>query len=335
MRLTSVAVALIAAAACSTPSTPDDPCAATPGTGIRTGSSADLTIWVVHPRSTDGCITQRLDSHFVFRAPAVTPVGRLFVFLPGTTAIAQYYQLIVAEAARAGYHAVGISYPNDNAVGVLCASQPATCYGDARLEILTGQATSSVVAVDRANCIENRIVKLLRFMRTTEPAGDWGQFLLGDTAVVWSKVAVAGHSQGGGHTLFIAQRYAVWRATAYSSAGDFLAGSAAVAPWVLQPYATPATRLFGFISNADELVSPVPTLAAWSAIGMAGAAVDVDVTTPPFGATQRFVTTAAPANPLVTVSPNHNVVAVDVNTPKVGGTTTPVFAGVWRALSFP
>ena len=23
-----------------------------------------------------------------------------------------------------------------------------------------------------------------------------------------------------------------------------------------------------------------------------------------------------------------------VNTPKVGGTTTPVFAGVWRALSF-
>ena len=73
------------------------------------------------------------------------------------------------------------------------------------------------------------------------------------------------------------------------------------APWVLNPFATPGARLFGFISLTDELVSPVPTVATWGTIG-----------------------------------PNHNVVVVDANTPKVGGAgTAPVFAPVWPYLSFP
>jgi hypothetical protein len=228
---------------------------------------------------------------------------------------------------------VGISYPNSEAIGVLCATQPTNCYGDARLEVVTGQAASAVVAVNRANSIENRLIKLLRFMRSTEPAGNWGQFLTGDTAVLWSKISIAGHSQGGGHALFIAQRYSVGRATAYGSYGDGLPGNAGPAPWVTRPYATPTSRIVGFISAFDEIVVPLQAFSAWSAIGLTGAVVDVDENPPPFGAAQRFFTNAAPANRLLAVSPNHNLVVLDLNTPKVG--TTPVFADIWRALSFP
>ncbi len=313
---------------------PRDPCAANFSFGVRTSSAAGTTTWAVLPQATDACITQRLDSHFVYRATDVAPVDRLFVFLPGTGAIAQNYRLVVLEAARAGYHAIGLSYPNAQAVGTLCAAQPTACYGDARLEILTGQATSADVTVDRANSIENRLVKALLYMRSTDVAGNWGQFLAGDTSVVWAKVSVAGHSQGGGHALFIAKRYAVWRATAYASGGDLLPGGGR-APWVSAPFATDSTALFGFISTADELVSPTEALAAWSAVGMSGAAVNVDVVAPPFGAAHRFITTATPQNPGIVVGPNHNVVVVDVNTPAVLGVGAPVFRTVWRALSFP
>ncbi len=312
-------------------------CAAMPGVGVSATTSGVVSIWAVLPRSTDSCISTNLDSHFVYRVPTATPTGRLLVFLPGTGAIAQYYKLVLAQASQNGYHAVGITYPNDQAVGVLCATQPTSCHGDTRLEILTGQATSTVVAVARVNSIENRLVKLLAFMQLTEPAGSWSQFLVGDTAVNWSKVSIAGHSQGGGHALFIAQRYAVWRATAYSSAGDLIAGGAP-APWVTLAYATPTDRLYGFISSADELVQPAATIATWGTIGMGafGAPVSVDTAGPPFGGTHRLTTTATPANPGVAIGPNHNAVVVDANTPKVAvGSTTPVFAVVWRYLSFP
>jgi S-formylglutathione hydrolase FrmB len=344
MRHSLVVGTLLLSAACggstSTPTAPPvtpggGSCTATPGVGLAVRSANGLTVTTVLPRSTDACITQALDSHFVVRAPAVAPVGRLLVFLPGTGAVPQNYQLILAQAALAGYHAIGLTYPNAQAVGVLCAAQAVSCYGATRLEILTGESASSVVDVARSNSIENRLVKLLAFMQTAEPAGNWRQFLNTDSTMAWSQVAVSGHSQGGGHALFIAQRHAVYRGSTYASAGDLLPNSATPAPWVTQPYATPTSRLAGFISTADELVAPTPTLATWASIGLAGAAVNVDVIPAPYGTGQRFVTSAAPANPLVAIGPNHNVVVVDANTPKVGPSSTPVFAAVWRAVSFP
>lgn len=324
------------AATTTAPGGAPDPCAATPGTGTSLTSAAGVNRWAVLPKGTDGCLTQNLDTHFVYRAPAVAATGKLFVFLPGTGAIPQYYTLILAEAAKAGYHAIGLTYPNDQAIGVLCAATGGSCHGDARLEVLTGQPASAVVSVDRRHSIEHRLARLLAFMQATEPAGTWNQFLVGDSTIDWSKVSVAGHSQGGGHALFIAQRYAVWRATAYASGGDILAGGTAAA-WVGNAFATTGDRLFGFISTADELVPPAATISTWGTIGMAayGAATTVDGASPPFGGTHRLTTAATPANPGVAAGPNHNVVVVDANTPKVGGTAAPVFAAVWRYLSFP
>ena len=312
-----------------------DLCAATPGVGVRATAGAVVLSWAVLPQSTDACITLRLDSLYAMRAPSIASGGKLFVFLPGTDAIAQNYQLIVNQAARAGYHAIGLSYPNQNQVSGLCAGMAATCSGDTRREILTGASLSSVVTVDRANSIENRLIKLLRFMAVSDPGGNWGQFVSSDSAIAWDRISIAGHSQGGGHALFIAQQYSVARATAYSSPGDLLSGTGSAAPWMTQPFATPTSRLFGLTSTADELVPAATVLSIWATLGMSGAAVNIDVNAPPYTASQRFVTSITPINPGIVVGPNHNVVAVDVNTPRVTGTLDPVLAPVWRALSFP
>jgi acetyl esterase/lipase len=191
------------------------------------------------------------------------------------------------------------------------------------------------VDISRSNSIENRLIKLLRAMQATDASGNWRQFLLTDSTIDWSRISVAGHSQGGGHALFIAQRYVVLRASAYSSYGDYLPNSTAAAPWVTLPFATPTSRLAGFISSRDELVSPLAAAQTWFALGMTGAVVNVDSTPAPYGTSQRFTTTATPENPAVVLGAHHNITVVDVNTPKVGAAQTPLFADVWQAVSFP
>jgi len=311
-----------------------DGCGASLGTGVTSTDSAGLRTWAVPPASTDRCISLRLDSHLAQRASTVAPKGRLFVFLPGTGGGATDYRLIGAQAARNGYHALGITYPNETAVATLCNGRSASCYGDTRRAMLTGRSSSAALTVSRANSIENRVIRLLQFMHLTDPEGAWNQFLVGDTAVRWNAVSVAGHSQGGADALFIAQRHEVFRATTYASFGDVLPSGQTLAPWLTQPFATPMSRVYGLISSLDEVTSPLTTLAVWSAIGMGTMLVDVDITAMPYGASQRFITAAPPINARFSIAPNHNVVALDFNTPRFNN-ATPAFAGVWRALSYP
>lgn len=302
------------------------------GAGVSLTESAGVSTWAVVPRGTDLCIGERPDSHFVYRAPTVVPNSRLFLFLPGTLASVRDSRLILAQAARSGYHTIGLAYPNTTELSSVCALSSSGCFGDTRLEILTGQAVSAVVEVDRANSIENRVLRLLQFMRHFDPGGNWEQFVVGDSAPAWEKVSVAGHEQGGGFALFIAHRRVVARASAYSSFGDALPNGA-LAPWLRQPFATPIARVFGVISTFDELVSPSEALAAWTAIGMGSALIDIDITAMPYGSAQRFITALSPFNAQTTRYPNHGVLTMDLNTPIRQG--VPSFASVWRAVSFP
>jgi hypothetical protein len=315
---------------------PSDPaCVASLTSGVRASVTTGVSTWAVLPRSTDICISLAADSHFVARSSAVAPTGKLLLFLPTTGATPFYYQLILEEAAKTGYHAIALAYPNAATIGGLCATQATSCYGDARLEVLTGQPVSPVVTVDRNNSIENRAVRMLRAMRILDGGGDWGQFLVGDSAIRWSAVSIAGHSQGGAEALFIAQRYAVWRATTYASYGDGLPNNGGPAPWVLKPFVTPSSKLFGLISSFDEVVGPLLAFSAWTALGLVGEVVNVDFAPPPYGVSQRFFTNLVPANRLLASSPNHNLVVLDLNTPRTGAAQTPILAPVWRALSFP
>ncbi|MFN8718648.1 MAG: BPSS1187 family protein [Gemmatimonas sp.] len=336
----TVAALTLGGSACSAPAgggpvePPAPDCAPSPGVGVNAYVVGELDATSVLPASTGRCVTLRPDSHFVYASRSVPLRGRLFLFLPGTGAIAQNYRLVAQEAARAGYHAVSLSYVNDTPVGTLCAGQSATCYEQTRDEILTGLPRSGVVVVDRGNSIESRVVRLLRYMQQRDPARAWTQFVQGDSTLRWDRIAVAGHSQGGGHALFIARQHAVFRVASFASAGDLVAGIPV--PWMTTPFATPAARIYGFISERDELVPFAPTITAWSGLGLAafGPVVSVDSAAPPFGGSHMLSTTATPLFPGVVIGPNHNVVVVDANTPRAAN-GTPVFAGIWRYLGVP
>ena len=146
-------IAIVVVSACvgtdATAPLAEVPCASTPGTGVSVSENAGLSTWAVLPRSTDICITQTPDSHFVYRNSTVPAVARLFLFLPGTLATARDSRLILVQAARSGYHSIGLMYPHEQSLAVLCAARPSACFGDTRLEILTGQGTSAAVRRSR------------------------------------------------------------------------------------------------------------------------------------------------------------------------------------------
>ena len=165
----------------------------------------------VLPTATDAGIRSALEPHRVrVPSPGATAKGRLFVFLPGTGATPALYRGILRVGADRGYHAIGLNYPNAEAVGVLCLnSVDADCHGKVRNEVINGVDTSALVAVSPTESLLNRLTKLLQWLHAQSPGEGWGAFVLPSGALDWSRITVAGHSQGGGHAAWIAQQVAV------------------------------------------------------------------------------------------------------------------------------
>ena len=77
------------------------------------------------------------EPHFICPpAEAIQQQGRLFVFLPGTGATPADYSHLLLEAARAGFHSIGLRYPNDESVNLtLCPrSNNSNCHENVRAE---------------------------------------------------------------------------------------------------------------------------------------------------------------------------------------------------------
>ena len=257
----------------------------TPGTLGRGG----LAIQEIAPESTDPAIDQWLEPHLVaFDARAATR-NQLFLFLCGSHGQPARQRQITALAARMGYHAVNLRYPNAWTVGGLCRPTGDTgCHRKLRLEILDGIDRTGLLRIGTANSIDNRLTRLLRHLAHHEPDMDWAQFL-GPDGIRWDKSLVAGHSQGGGHAGIIGKEHEVLRVVMFAAPADYIESRAAHADWLALPGATPPERYFGFVHARDDGVERI--LSAWELLGMAGAGpiVDVGHEGPPYRGSRRLI----------------------------------------------
>jgi hypothetical protein len=279
-------------------------------------------------------------------SPSATAQGKLLLFLPGTQGRPSQYTYILRAAASRGVHAIGLNYVNAVAMGTLCQySTDPDCYWSARSVVVFGGGSpvQGQAAVTTANGIVNRVTKLLVWLRTNSPAEGWGQFLRADNTVEWSKVVLAGHSQGGGHVGVLVKSVLLNRAVYFSSPEDWNETTDRPAPWTtLRPNVTPASRQFGFGSDFDTLVPNSHASAHWSAIGMTAPAAGpllVDGNTPPFGGAQQLRTMLpfnSASTALTTSLKHHGVTVVDTSTP-LDASGRPLFDtnGVWAYLCFP
>lgn len=290
----------------------------------------------VLPVATDANISTDLEAHFAINpAPAVATRAQLFVFFPGTFATPSLYRLVVRTGAAQGFHALGLNYPNAQAVGSLCNnSTDVDCHGKARGEILSGQDMSSLIAVTPANSINNRLIKLLTYLHAQYPTEGWGQYLVAGQPD-WPRIRVAGHSQGGGHAGYIAKLYAVDRAVYFSSPGDWRNGVNQPATWIVTAGVTPAARQYGFTHLQDPLVTFAVATSIWQALGLGvfGAPTTVDGTSAPYMGSHQLTTNAAPNPAGSTVSPFHGAPVVDSQVPLTPG-GAPLFQPVWIQQCF-
>jgi len=223
--------------------------ATTPARGAEgDGDSAAGTrvAYEVTPRETDSRIGRFNEPHLVLFDKGAASSAPLLVFLPGSGGAGANVSDFLELAVGQGYRAVGLSYNNLPAVVAVCARDPdPACSGKVRHERIFGDDVTRRIDDRPEESIVNRLAKLLSALERDHPSEDWGRYLE-DGVPRWERIAIAGHSQGGGMASYIAQRRRVARVISFSSPADHYGSDRQVAPWIADgPGETPADRWFG------------------------------------------------------------------------------------------
>jgi len=282
----------------------------------------------IKPSTTDPAITQFDNDHFIFIDKNVTPLNQLVVFLPGTGSKPSKFQGFCQIAAQYGYHVICLMYPDGTAADTVSKSSDKNAFLNFRLEVIEGKHLSTNVSVDRTNCIENRLIKLLQYLDGKHSKENWGQYLTSDGDIKWSKIAIAGMSQGAGNAALIATLHECARAVLFGGPKDFDKYSNLPAAWYTTPK-TPLDRIFAFDNEQDHQGCSFPEqLQNWKAMGLysLGKPYLIDGANPPYG-NSHLLETNYPGTPIPSEQA-HTSLITDAATPKTssGGW---LFGRVW------
>jgi hypothetical protein len=202
---------------------------------------------LVPPRATDPALAEADPPHLVVYDPALADAP-LLVWLPGTGGKpATGPQGVFDTALRQGLRLVGLSTITTPAVSQVCVGpvlqrQP-NCAGQFRQHRVWGEPLTSFIDDRPADAIVPRLTRLLQHLAATDPAGQWQQYLDGN-APRWSRLVLAGQSQGGGMAGFIAQTQRVAGVVMFSGGWDHRPGGD-IAAWYGRASATPPERWHG------------------------------------------------------------------------------------------
>ena len=230
--------------------------------------------------------------HQIFVNQFVPSRNKLLVFLPGTGGRPKdHYSEFCKTAANEGYHVIGLVYKNITSISSICgtmATADTLCSENARMEIIYGTDLSQEVEVDAANSILNRLTRLLYYLASNYPAKGWEQYIDATTmSLHWENIALAGHSQGGGHAALIARDNIVNRVLFFNCPSD--ANLNIPTPlnqpsWFYDPHITPDSCYYAFYHQQNGGAN---RLAIYNLFGLGnyGEAVNVDITSPDYNYT--------------------------------------------------
>jgi hypothetical protein len=292
----------------------------------RVAGSEDVILFDVPPLATEPLLTDWLDPHIVAapRFPASRPY--LWIFLGGSFGRPQRQVSIIDHIASIGHWAINLRYPNDWTIGRLSRRSATYHIHEAlRLQILDGRPRSGLLDFPAPDCILNRLQKLLLWLAQRHPEQSWPEFLEGGEPR-WDRIAVAGHSQGGGHAAIMGKRIGLERVVMLAAPADCVESGEVPAPWLAAEGATPAERYFGFAHALDQAISRI--LTAWEALGLAefGEVIVVDREEPPFGYSHRLLAKNAAHG-----GRPHGSVAADRFIPRRSDGSS-AFASLWTYL---
>ncbi len=244
------------------------------------------------------------------------PIGQLVIYLHGAGTIGANSNCGSAEhgrlLARLGFHVFMPCYVSDYGVGV-CGNDIGGC----RLEAFDGMDRNAAIAIKRPDSIEERVVRALNRLATTNPEGDWSWFLV-NGAPRWSAIIVSGISHGASTAGIVSKVKPL--AGAVMLSGPLDTNQA----WLALPTQTPVQKIYGFTHTADT--QHPGHLAAFQTMGLPGGATTIDGAAAPYAGSHRLRTSAPTTN-------GHSSTEAGGVSPKDGGTY--VFEPVWKTMYRP
>jgi hypothetical protein len=297
----------------------------------QTWDPDSLKITEIRASETDVNIDFELAKHYTFYNPTLQGSFRhvLIVYLPGSFDNPLNTLLFPSYAANNGFHAVSLKYENRVAAKSACGSSTdSLCFSKYRQEIVTGTDVSDEVDVDSTNSIENRLVKLLIYLDNNYPSEGWGQYIENGQPI-WSKIIVAGHSQGGGHAAYMGLSKPLNRVLMFSSPNDWSEHFKTPAAWTAKPKTAPQTGYYAFGNLKDDVVAFRNQYEIWKSLGMLSSrdTARVDFDNPTYGGSWVFYTDTDKSG----LSVNHNATVRDSDTPK-DSLGKPLFEDVWGTM---
>jgi len=294
------------------------------------GRSRGIT---VTPAATDFAIKRAPGDHYAAINPWAAKRDVLFLFFPGTKSRATNYKMICDAAADMGFHAISLQYFNDVSVNFTCAkSRNLNCYEDMRKAILFGDDSSPHVKVNWPNSAENRLMKLLEYLSERYPLDGWEQYITDIGAPDWSKILLAGHSQGGGHAAMLGRYYETAGVIMFASM-DYNFKLSSAGSWVSQESSTDISKYFA-VAHTEDMTIPIAAMRRyWNTFGFRqlGPVINIDHSGFPYGNSHTFITSIKPAQLDRAKSNYHNALCMDADTP-VGEDGKPLLLPLWNYL---
>jgi hypothetical protein len=208
----------------------------------------DGVVYSVPPSDTDPEITRFTANNLALFEHNVAKDANLLVFFPPTGGTPANSWPFIEAAAKAGYRVIGLEYDNAISVPQVCGPNPdPACSDRFRQKRVFGEDVTKDIDDLPEESIVNRLTKLLEYLDAQHHDEGWGRYLVrfaGGDKPEWSRIAVAGHSQGGGMAAYIAKKEKVARVIVLSGAWDRVEETKVWAPWVTSPSATPLDRWY-------------------------------------------------------------------------------------------
>lgn len=223
-------------------------------TGI--GFDSSDTVLSIAPSATDARIATTDPPHVVIYDTRAKP-GNLLLFLAGTGGRPPGPVRFLNAAVERGYRVISLSYDDTPAVAQVCDGkalhEDPDCAKTFRERRIYGEPAVAPIDDAPQDAIVNRFTKLLQYLAASDPPGNWNQYLKAGTPD-WSRIAIAGQSQGGGMAEFIAQRELVARVIVFSGGWDRLSRSE-IAHWYSARSVTPPDHWFGAYNASEPMAS--------------------------------------------------------------------------------
>jgi len=231
------------------------------------------TLYPVSPSEADPEIKRFDKPNLVLFIPDVKPDAPLLVFFPGTGSEPKSSWPFLEAGVKAGYRVIGLMYDNGVSVPQTCGPQPdPACSDRFREKRIFGDGVSSELDDLPNESVVNRLTKLLQYLDAKHPQDGWGRYLK-NRQPNWERIAVSGHSQGGGVAAYIAKKKSVYRVINLSGAWDRVEATKVWAPWITSASATPLDRWYAAYHQKESRADAMK--AAYAAIGIPPAHIRV------------------------------------------------------------